>query len=324
MSVKVALVYHGPRMMATEHKVHGHDGPEPSPTLNRIRTALVELGHVVVLVDGTKDLMAQISDQSPDIVFNLYAVAGGTEQCFVPAVLDQMGVPYTGSDALGHALAMHKGVASRLFAAAKLPTPRFAVLRAGEQLALNGVEYPAIVKPCTGGASEGIEADSFVRNANELEPAAERILKSGQDVLVSQYVEGRELTIGLIGNHGDLCVLPMLEKHLDAWEGEPRIFTGSMNWHEDVSVPELSPDAEQTVEDTAVRAFHAVGLRDYGRVDIRLSPDGTPYVLEVNSMPALFPNFSAMTRIAKEMNWQQVEGLAHAILRAAMDRCGLT
>ncbi|MFQ6132654.1 MAG: ATP-grasp domain-containing protein [Armatimonadota bacterium] len=328
MSVKVALVYHRPRMLATEDKIHGPDRDQPLPTLGRIQMALAEEGHETVAIDGTNNLIADVEEQSPDIAFNLYAVAGSAEQCFVPAVMDQMGVPYTGSDTVGHAVAMHKRISCELFVQEGVPTPPFAVCQADEEPTPDAIEFPALVKPCTGGSSEGIEANSLVEEPDDLAGALESVFENGQDALISQYVEGRELTVGLLGNDGDLRTLPILEKHLRVAEDEPNIFTGKMkkkvrHWHDDVTVPDLLPAVEEAIKDVAFRAFRAVGLRDYGRVDVRLSPEGTPYVLEVNSMPGLFPNFSPMTKMAKELDWRQTERLAREILRIAMDRCGL-
>jgi len=323
--MKIAMVYHPVRMRATEDKIHGSHRKLLFPTLARLRKAFERANHKVVNIDGRGNLFGKIKRAKPDMVFNLYSVPGKA-QAYVPALLEKMGMPYTGCSALCHALAMHKGLVCKILRYDKLPVPPFALVSRKQREPSRKIKFPILVKPCSSGASEGISEESFVATAEELPAAIDYVLAVYKEALLTKYIPGREMTVGIIGNK-KLQILPILEKHFKTRRGAPRIFTEKMkkksaHWHHNVTVPEMKADEETAVKKAATRAYRSIGCTDYARVDIRLDKHGIPWILEVNTIPGIYPKFSPMTKMASEKG-KTAEYLAMRILEEAVERHGL-
>ncbi len=246
--------------------------------------------------------VARLAEDPPDLVFNLCeSLAGDARgELAVPAILDTLGVPYTGSPAVAIALALHKHKAKEILAAAGVPVPAGAVIRRLEEAAQLGLPFPLMVKPAREDASVGISRRSVVHNHEELQQQVAFVLETHrQEVVVEQYVEGREIYVALLGNDPPE-LLPLTEIDFSALPSDrPRIVTYEAKWAsgsvEDVGTAprlvELEDEAtRQRVEQVARTAFRALELRDYGRIDLRLAADGTPYVIDVNANCALAPD----------------------------------
>jgi D-alanine-D-alanine ligase len=323
--MKIAIVYHPARMRATENKIHGSRRKILYPTLTRVRKAFLRAHHKVLTVDGRGNLFAKLRRTKPDIVFNWYSLPGNA-QAFVPALLEKIGMPYTGCSALCHSLAMHKGLASKILRYDKLPVPPFALVSRKQREPSRRVEFPVLVKPCSLGASEGVTEESFVESAEELPAAIDAALAVDKEAVITKYISGRELTVGVIGNR-KLQILPILEKQFDISPGAPRIFTEKMkkissHWHYNVTVPKMTQEEELAVKKITTRAFRSMRCTDYARVDIRLDKQRIPWIIEVNTLPGIYPKFSPMARMAKEMG-KTAEYLALRILEEAIERHGL-
>jgi D-alanine-D-alanine ligase len=323
--MKIAIVYNPTKMRATEDKIHGSHRKILYPTLTRVRRSFERAYHKVVAVDGRGNLFAKIRRAKPDIVFNWFSIAGRV-QSYAPALLEKMGMPYTGCSALCHALAMHKGLAGKVLRYDKLPVPQFALVNRKQRVPSRRVEFPILVKPCSLGASEGVSEESFVESAEELPAAIDAVLSVDKEAVITKYIPGREITVGIIGNK-KLQILPILEKHFETKQGAPRIFTEKMkkkstHWHYNVTVPEMKADEETAVKKAATRAYRSVGCTDYARVDIRLDKQGIPWILEINTLPGIYPKFSPMAKMASEMG-KSAEYLAVRILEEAAQRHGL-
>lgn len=323
--MKIAIIYHPLRMRATEDKIHGPHRKLTYPTLAMVRKTFSRAGYRVVTIDGRGNLIAKIRRAKPDIAFNWFSVPGRT-QVYVPALLEKMGLPYTGCSALCHALAMHKGLASKVLRYDKVPVPPFAMVSRKKRQPSRKVEFPVLVKPCSRGSSEGVSEMSYVSSPEELPAAIGNALRKDQEAVICKYIPGREMTVGIIGNK-KLQILPILEKHLEVKHGAPRIFTERMksryaHWHINVTVPELSMQEETAVKKVALRAYRSLGCTDCARVDIRLDKQGFPWVLEVNTLPGIYPKFSPLTKMANEMG-KEVSYLAMRILEEAQERYGL-
>jgi D-alanine-D-alanine ligase len=264
----------------------------------------------------------------PDLVVNLCESFAGDSrgELVVPALLDALGVPYTGSGPLALALSLYKHKAKDVLRGCGIPTPESALVERPEQIPLVRVPLPAIVKPAREDASIGIDRHSLARDARELAWACERVLvELAQPALVERYVDGRELNVALLSPASGLSppqVLPVSEIDFSRLAADhPRIVTYAAKWDE--SAPEfytteprpcaLAPRELAQVGATAVAAFQALDLRDYGRVDLRLAADGTPYVIEVNPNCDLSPEagFARAARAAgvshEELVWRLVE-----------------
>lgn len=222
------------------------------------------------------------------LVFNMaYGIQGDCRYTHVPAMLEMAGIPYTGSNPLGHALALDKVVTKTLIESAGVPTPAFTVMRGGGET-LDGLRFPLVVKPRHESTSFGLH---LVRDRQELDAAVSQVTRQyEQEALVEEYVDGRELSIGLLGND-PVELLPPVE--LDFSARCVRLMSWDDKYHRRADEPvkvcpaRLGSDELQRLNEIAVATFRACHCRDYGRVDIRLDRAGRPYVLEINSMASL-------------------------------------
>lgn len=299
-------------------------------TVHAVADALRWAGHEVVLIEGTATALDLLRGIPIDIAFNMCeGLRGGSRESQIPAILEMLGIPYAGSDVLTLAVALDKAVAKKLFTYHHVPTPAFVIVPPGTVPSAAGLRFPLFVKPVGEGSSMGISPNSLVRDAAELVEQVNYLHRYyRQAVLVEEYIDGREFTIGLIGNSGSYHIFPIMEINFEPCPPEHRgIYSFQFKRDWDDSKYYLCPapvddDLAVTLRRTAVAAFEALGCRDVGRVDIRLGRDGVPYVLEVNPLPGLTPAFSDLPRVALAEG-MSFERLVNSILDCALDRYGL-
>lgn len=265
-------------------------------SIRRITDALKKGGHQVIALEGDKDLIDRLEDFMPQVVknerpglaFNLsYGIQGQARYTHVPGILEMVGIPYVGSGPLAHSLALDKVVAKMIFRQQGLPTPDFAVLDA-PGFEMPELAFPLIVKPKNEAVSFGIK---IVNNEAELREAADIIFEQfEQPVLVEQYIEGREINVGIIGNNPPEAFPPA---EILFGEGGPQIYTLEDKTRKSgreigVQCPaELSPEMTEQAQKIAMGAFKALSCVDCARVDMRLDAEGNFYILEINSLPSL-------------------------------------
>ncbi|MEW8688549.1 MAG: ATP-grasp domain-containing protein [Candidatus Thiodiazotropha sp.] len=265
--------------------------------IRRIVNALKKGGHQVRAFVGDKDLIDRLEEfmprtlvgERPGMAFNLsYGIQGQARYTHVPSILEMVGVPYVGSGPLAHSLALDKVVAKMLFVQNGVPTPAFSVLDA-PNFEIPDLVFPLIVKPKNEAVSFGIR---IVNNEEELREAAGAIFKEyDQPVLAEQYIDGREINIGLLGNGSTLEAFQPAE--LTFGEGGPNIYTEDDKRRKsgrEIGVVCPAPlDAEITeqAQSIARKAFDVLGCYDCARVDMRMDEKGNLYVLEVNSLPSM-------------------------------------
>lgn len=265
-------------------------------SIKRISDALKKGGHQVKAFEGDKDLIDRLEEfmprvvkgERPGMVFNIsYGIQGQARYTHVPSILEMVGIPYVGSGPEAHSLSLDKVVAKMVFRQHDVPTPDFAVLY-GPNIEPPDMEYPLIVKPRSEAVSFGIK---IVNDDAELKEAAQAIFDAFQQpVLVEQYIEGREVNVGLIGNNPPETLPPA---ELVFGEDGPAIYTWEDKTRKSGRIVEvvcpapLEPELTQRAQEIAVRSFHALGCYDCARVDMRLDKDGNFYVLEINSLPSL-------------------------------------
>jgi D-alanine-D-alanine ligase len=229
------------------------------------------------------------------VVFNLCESIHGDNRFegLLALLLDLEEIPYTGSAAFPLALALHKDKAKEVLRARGIPTPE-AVLLEGPDTSRVTLDFPLIVKPTREDASVGICSASVVRNRQALEERVGYVLAHyRQPVLVERYIEGREIYVSLLERPGERPqIFPFFEIDFSEMPSDrPQIVSFEGKWVQDsveyrgtrpVRCEGLSPALRTRVAETALAAFEAIGLRDYARIDIRLAPDGVPYVIDVN------------------------------------------
>jgi D-alanine-D-alanine ligase len=236
------------------------------------------------------------------VVFNMaYGIQGDARYTHLPGMLELAGIPYTGSSPLGHALALDKVITKILMLDAGVPTPAYRVLGDihnphAATAGVAGLRYPLIVKPRHESTSYGLR---LVHDQTELDAAVAAIVQTYQQTaLVEEYIDGREVCIGILGND-PVEFLPPVE--LDFGDRGLRLMTWDDKYHKRMDEPRkvcpapLSSDMVQHLNQLALATFRACHLRDYARVDIRIDPQGRPFVLEVNSMASLGDGGSYVT-----------------------------
>lgn len=265
--------------------------------IKRILNSLKKGGHQVQAFEGDKDLIDNLEEfmprtlvgERPGMAFNLsYGIQGQARYTHVPGILEMVGVPYVGSGPLAHSLALDKVVAKMLFVQNGVPTPAFAVLDTPD-FAMPDLTFPLIVKPKNESVSFGIR---IVNSEEELRAASDVIFKEfDQPVLVEQFIEGREINIGLLGNGASLETFMPAE--LVFGENGPQIYTEEdkkRTSEREVGVEcpaKLDMETSAKAQEIARQAFRVLGCYDCARVDLRMDEDGNLYVLEVNSLPSL-------------------------------------
>jgi len=297
-------------------------------TIEAIASVLRGLGHTVLKLGDGRELLEKLLADAPDFVFNFAEGQGisRSREARVPAVLEMLGIPYSGSDPLTLAVTLDKDCAKRLVQASGVAVPQGYVVCVEDELAdlpaRHEVGYPAIVKPAWEGSSKGIRSKCLVRQATDLVEAIRSIrVDHRQPILVEEFVQGDELTVGMVGNDpprqiGIMRVLPNQPTEHFVYSLEvKRDFRQQVRYECPASLPEATLE---TIARAARCAWKALGCRDVSRLDFRLR-DGIPYFLEVNPLPGLNPESSDLVILARLAGWTY-EQLIEAILQAALER----
>jgi D-alanine-D-alanine ligase len=302
-----------------EHEVAEFDSPT---TIAAIEGALVALGHEVERVGHVRALATRlVAGWRCDLVFNIAeGVAGFGRESQVPALLDAYGIPYTFSDPLVCALALHKGMAKHVARGCGVPTPRFAVVTSLEEAAAVTLPLPLFAKPVAEGSSKGVTGKSLVTSRAALVEICTQLLRDyRQPVLVEEYLSGREFTVGILGMGGEARALATLEVVLRAGAADGSYsYRNKTQWRDLVEYRMLEPgDLRREVEDVALATWRCLGCRDAGRVDVRLDGAGRPQMLEVNPLAGLTPGYSDLPMMAEKI------GMDYTTLIGEILRCTL-
>lgn len=243
-------------------------GTAPPDRAELARLAASELGSALVALPAVRDA---------DLVFPVLHGRQG-EGGELQALLELAGVPYAGSGPLGSALALDKDIAKRLFRAAGVPTPDW-VMWPAAAAAVNALGLPVIVKPSKVGSTVGL---SVVDHPEGLAHAVDEARAYDDEVMVEQFVAGREYTVGLLGERA-LAVGEIIPRH-DVFDYECKYTPGMTR---EIFPAEIPKVLETTLRDLSLAAHNALKLRDFSRADFRVTPEGEPYCLELNTLPGL-------------------------------------
>ena len=274
---------------------------KPKHDREEIFQALEKLGHApsYLVVDGRDQSLIALARAGADLFFNLTESYAGddTMDMNLAAYLDLLEKPYTGAGPHALYLAQDKSLAKKIFAFHGIRTPFFATSYKGKLDHSHDIAFPLIVKPCSEDGSIGIDSSSVVGSVKEL---MERIHYIHEEfdapALIEEYIEGREMYVGVIGND-NAEALPIVELDLSKLpDGTPRIAAAEVKWGKGTQAyrdtksaiaTDLMEESIAALQQTAVAAYQALELRDYGRVDMRLQHDGRVHVIEVNPNPWL-------------------------------------
>jgi D-alanine-D-alanine ligase len=319
-------------------------------TINAIIEALQQGGHRVTFLEGDVTLYDRLREVQPDICFNICeGHFGDGREAQVPAILEMLRIPYTGSQVLTLALALDKPMTKRVLTYHDLPTPAFQVFERPDEPLNPDMVFPLFVKPSRQGTGMGISPQSIVRDEPQMRDQIQLVLEAYQEpVLVERFIGGRELTVGMAGNlvppvawrlpeneeaprvQRGLRFLPPLEIDLGLYaEQEAGIYTqhakvelaDKLNY---ICPAPLDPDQVEELNWLAAATFRVTGCLDVARVDFRLDDaDGDkPYILEINPLPGLSPGTSDLVIEADADGINHAE-LVNMILDEARERYGL-
>lgn len=305
-------------------------------TIDAIKKAISEK-HDVVLIEADKDAYQKLVKEKPDMVFNIAeGLHGKSRESHIPAILEMLEIPYTGSGPLTLGICLDKARAKEILSYYGIPTARFAVCYtagAGLEPAPTKTGFPLIVKPLYEGSSKGIRNDSVVHNEDELNKKIKWVLDEyKQPALVEEFLEGREFTVAMMGNGDDVKVLPIVEINYSTLpEGVKPIYSYEAKWIWDtpdnpleifICPAKIDTRLKQAMEDICKRAFNILDIRDWCRIDIRLDSNGKPHILELNPLPGILPDPKSNSCFPKAARAQGMDynKLINAVLDIACKR----
>ncbi|HTX20228.1 MAG TPA: ATP-grasp domain-containing protein [Bacteroidota bacterium] len=273
---------------------------DTAETVFAVRDALA-LRHSVTMIEADEDAFGKLRALTPDIVFNIAEGKNGvSREAQIPAMLEMLEIPYTGSDALTLALCLDKSRTKEILSYHKIPTARFSVVHSLAELSTLQAVFPSMVKPLNEGSSKGIFNTSLVHTQNELHDQVGRVLSAyEQPVIVEEFLPGREFTVALIGNGSGVEVLPIVEILFDSLPaGVNPIYSYEAKWIWDqASSPleifecpaKVSPELHHSIAEVCRKTYGVLRCRDWSRIDVRMDQHGIPNIIEVNPLPGILP-----------------------------------
>jgi D-alanine-D-alanine ligase len=273
---------------------------DPS-TIAAVEQALGRFGPVIRL-EADRFFPQKLALARPDLVFNMAeGLHGPNREALVPAICEYLNIPYTGSDPLTLALSLHKARTKELLAYRGVPTAPFACIATPAELDGVALPFPVFVKPVAEGSSKGVFVNNLCHTPGELRDRVLFLLERyAEPVLVETYLPGPEFTVAILGNGREASCLPVIGLDFSALPaGAPPVYGYEAKWVWDrpedplpiFQCPARVPEPlYREIERTALDAYHALGCRDWCRVDLRVDRFGVPNVLELNPLPGIIPD----------------------------------
>ena len=270
-------------------------------TINALKDA-IEVYHDVNLIEANTDAFEKFMQIKPDIVFNIAEGFNNlSRESQIPAMLDMLNIPYTGSDALTLGICLDKARTKEILSYYRIPNANFILVDRYKPLSNHSIEFPSIVKPVSEGSSKGIFNSSIVRNYDELNGEIKRVVDEyNQPAIIEEFLPGKEFTVAIIGNEDNTEILPIVEiKYENFPEDVEHLYSYEAKWILDTKdsvfdvfecPAAIDKDLENQIKDTALRAYNVLRCRDWSRIDIRLDKNGTPNVIEINPLPGIMPD----------------------------------
>jgi D-alanine-D-alanine ligase len=314
-------------------KDDGHLKPEGVPpdafadfdhieTVDSLRAALETDGHSTVFIEADSELPYALREEKPDICFNIAeGIGGDAREAQVPALLELLGIPYTGSRVLANGISLDKTLTKRIWRDRRLPVAPFQEFLVGDEPLRAELKFPLFVKPAREGTGMGVDLNAIVNNEMELRERATYIVNTYQQpALVETFLPGREFTVGILGR----ADAKLYSRHPEWYEKDgfhrfpileldtTRSITPWIYTHEAKSKEvgadghlgyfcpaEVEPELEKKLKSLALRAHQLLYTLDVSRTDIRLDEDGNPRLIEINTLPGLTPDYSDLCLQAK-------------------------
>ena len=270
-------------------------------TINALKDAL-EVYHDVNLIEANQDAFEKFRQSKPDIVFN---IAEGfnkvSRESQIPAMLDMLNIPYTGSDALTLGICLDKARTKEILSYYKIPNANFIIVDKYKTLSNHSIEFPSIVKPVSEGSSKGIFNSSIVRNYEELNNEIKRVVDEyEQPAIIEEFLPGKEFTVAIIGNGDNIEILPIVEINFEKFPDDiEHLYSYEAKWILDTKEnvfdvfecpASINNDLKEQIKNTCLRTYNVLRCKDWSRIDIRLDKNGIPNVIEINPLPGIMPD----------------------------------
>jgi D-alanine-D-alanine ligase len=285
-------------------------------------------GFDVHMQEGNAHLAAWLEHIQPDICFNTCEGFGGeSREAQVPALLEMLGLPYTGPTPLAAAITHDKPTTQRILFCHGLPVPNFQVFESPDDALRADMQYPLFIKPTHEGTGMGIRNESIAREEHHLREQVAYVLEAyEQPAMVERYIEGKDITCGLVGNGNDVHFFPITEVDFSGYPAELEPIYGIQqkvdyaDYYRNKCPAPLGEKLTNEIRRLTHEVFLVTGCRDFARVDFRLTPDNQPYILEINGLPGITPG-SDLTLMAQAEGWTHAD-LVCSVLDAGLKRYG--
>jgi D-alanine-D-alanine ligase len=296
-------------------------------TVQLIKSSIEANGHQVVLLGGGSAFLDKIGKEKVDLVFNIAEGQGNyrSRESQVPAILEMLDIPYSGSDPLCLGICLDKELTKKMVAMQGVTTPKWRLVKDYAELSSidwAGFKFPLMIKPAHEGSSKGVRLSSVAVNMQELESEARRQFEGyNQALMVEEFIGGDEITVGITGNSpaqvlAMMRILPRQKTEHFVYSIEvKRDYLRQVDYE---CPPKLDAGTIKKLEDASLRIFDILGCRDFARIDFRLDKEGNPYFLEINPLPGL-GNHSDLVIMSAMLGISHKE-LVKKILAAAVKR----
>jgi len=291
-------------------------------TIDSLRAALETDGHETIFIQADMDLPYALKEVKPDICFNIAEGLGGdAREAQVPALLEMLKIPYTGSRVITNGISLDKTLTKRIWRDRRLPVAPFQEFSAGDEPLRPELNFPLFVKPAREGTGMGVDTKAIVKNEKELRERALYIINAYQQpALVETFLPGREFTVGILGR----TEAKLYSRHPEWYEKDgfhrfpvleldmtrsvtPQVYSNASKSKEvgEAGAPgyvcpaEVTPELDKKLKHLALRAHQLLYALDVSRTDIRLDEEGNPRLIEINTLPGLTPDYSDLCLQAK-------------------------
>ncbi|MFH1848895.1 MAG: KamA family radical SAM protein [archaeon] len=293
-----------------------------------IRDVLEKNGYSADLLEADEELYHKLRKGNYAFVFNIAeGMNGESRESQVPAMLEMLGIPYTGSGVLAMGLTLDKAKTKEILENNRIATAKFQLFNSWDEPLNRQLEFPLFVKPNSEGSSKGIKHDSVVYNENQLRKMLKYTIKSyKQAAIVEEYLEGREFTVSLFADAKRVFRMPILEIDLTKYPDSDQIYTYNNKFvcEDDsfITQADIPAQLRKEIYGLATSTFQVLGCRDFARVDIRCSNTGVPHVIEVNPLPGVHPKPEHVSLFTKacRLAGLDYESMIQSIIYLAMAR----
>jgi D-alanine-D-alanine ligase len=311
---------------------------DPPDTIEKVRRGIENAGFEYLFIEADEDAYEKLRRLRPDLVFNrAEGIRGESRESHIPAFCEMLGIPYVGSGILTTAICLDKPTTKMILEYHGIKTAPFQVFRSLEEPLNPRLRFPLILKPSHEGSSMGINIDNVVYDEGAMRKKLHEMLEAyRQPILVEEFIDGREFSVGLLGNYGpgeEPRVLPILEVDFTRFPKElgnvlgqkaKTIYDSSKNY---ICPAEIPDELRRRLEEISKRAFRVLDCKDFARLDFRMDREGELYFLEINPLPGIDYNVEAdelsfypMMCYAAGMDYDE---MIRQIIEAALRRYGI-